>query len=353
MIRADAAPEIGTGHVMRCLALAQAWQDSGGSCTFLATDLPAALAHRLLAEGTEVQRVAAEPGSAPDATQTACLACAVSADWVVVDGYRFGSDFQRALRDAGHRVLAIDDYGHCEHYSADLVLNQNAHADARLYCHREPSTVLLLGTDYVLLRREFLTYRDRNRPVSVLGRKVLVTMGGADPDNITERVVRALNHLDVEGLETLVVVGASNPHRQIIESAMVQSGLRGELLINVTDMAKLMAWADAAVTAGGTSVWELALLGVPALGIGRAHQEIELLRFAASRGIVIDLGSYLDVAPCLIAERLAGLLENSKERARLAEAARRLVDGLGAERVVRAMLSQRPRSAGHAPGVCD
>ncbi len=337
LVRADAAPEIGTGHIMRCLALAQAWLDAGGSCVFLAAELPAALGDRLAAEGIKTQRVAADPGSVADAAETCKLTRTIGAEWVVVDGYLFGTGFERALKEAGLRVLAIDDYGHCDHYHADLVLNQNVHADLDLYRQRESSARLLLGTDYVLLRREFLEYRDWERRIPGVGRKVLVTMGGADPENITERVVRALDYVEVDGLETVVVVGGSNPHLHAVEMAMAQTQKRGELLVNVTDMARLMAWADAAVTAGGSSVWELALLGVPALGIARARQETELLRGAAARGIVVDLGFHLDVTPRVIAARLARLLSNPDERARLSGAARRVVDGSGPERVLRAM----------------
>ncbi|HZW30749.1 MAG TPA: UDP-2,4-diacetamido-2,4,6-trideoxy-beta-L-altropyranose hydrolase [Isosphaeraceae bacterium] len=336
-IRADAGARMGTGHLMRCLALAQAWHDAGGSCVFLAAELPAALEDRLATEGMPVRRVRAEPGSAADAEQTARLARATGAAWVVVDGYGFGTSFQRALKQAGLWVLAHDDYGHCDHYHADLVLNQNLHAEEAPYRRREPSTRLLLGTDYVLLRREFLAYGDWERAIPGVGRKVLVTLGGADPENITERVIPALGMVPIEGLEAVVVVGGSNPHLNALRGTVARSGLRCELRVNVSDMAGLMAWADAAVTAGGSSVWELARLGVPALGIGRAPQETQLLRGAAARGMVIDLGFHRDVTPELIAVRLARLLRDPAERARLSQTSRRMVDGMGPRRVLQAM----------------
>jgi len=337
LIRADAAPEIGTGHVMRCLALGQAWQDAGGSCTLLAAELPAPLRERLAAEGMQTERVAAEPGSMADAEECSRLASAIGADWVVVDGYQFSTGFQKALKQTGLAVLAIDDYGHSDHYHADLVLNQNLHAQEALYRQREPSTRLLLGTDYVLLRREFLKCRDWDRAIPRVGQKVLVTMGGADPENITEKVVRALDLVQVDGLEMVVVVGASNPYLDAVRAAVTRSRLRCELLVNVTDMASLMVGADAAVTAGGSSVWEFALLGVPALGIGRARQETQLLRGAAARGIIVNMGFHRDVTTGVIAGRLTRLLLDPDERARLSAAARRVVDGLGPERVLRAM----------------
>jgi spore coat polysaccharide biosynthesis predicted glycosyltransferase SpsG len=211
------------------------------------------------------------------------------------------------------------------------------HADEALYRRREPSTRLLLGTVYTLLRREFLKYRDQARAIPAVGRKVLVTMGGADPENITETVVRALDMVPVAGLEAVIVVGGSNPHLDALQLAVARSRLHRELLLNVTDMASQMADADVAVTAGGTSVWELALLRVPALGIARARQETELLRGAAARGMIVDLGFHLDVSPGVIAGMLVKLLSDPDERARLSGAARRVVDGFGPQRVLRMM----------------
>jgi spore coat polysaccharide biosynthesis predicted glycosyltransferase SpsG len=195
------------------------------------------------------------------------------------------------------------------------------------------------------LRREFLAYGDQERTIPRVGRRVLVTMGGADPENITERVILALDLVRIEGLESVVVVGGSNPHRDALRGAVARSRLRSELRVDVRDMAGLMAWADAAVTAGGSSVWELARLGVPALGIGRAGQETQLLRVAAARGMAIDLGFHLDVTPELIAGRLDRLLRDADERARLSRAARRVVDGLGPRRVLRAMSESGQRPA--------
>jgi len=307
---------------------------------FLTAELPTALQDRLTTEGMQTRRLSAEPGSVADAEETSRLASAIGAEWVVVDGYQFGAGFQAALKQASLYVLAFDDYGHSDHYHADLVLNQNLHARETLYRHREPSTGLLLGTDYVLLRREFLKCRGRERAIPRVAQRVLVTMGGADPENITETVVRALDLVQVDGLEAVVVVGGSNPHLEVVQMAVTRSRLPCELVVNVTDMASLMAGADAAVTAGGSSVWEFALLGVPALGIGRAQQETELLRGAAASGVVVDLGFHRDVTPRIIAGRLARLLLDPDERARLSGAARRVVDGSGPERVLRAMKGQ-------------
>jgi len=126
VVRADSSIAMGTGHVMRCLALAQAWQDAGGHVVFVTNDLSSAREQRLLAEQVEVVKFNGPPGGAQDASQLEKLSCAHHADWVVVDGYQFDAEYQRKVKDAGLKLLFIDDNGHATHYLADLVLNENS-----------------------------------------------------------------------------------------------------------------------------------------------------------------------------------------------------------------------------------
>ena len=126
IIRADASIAMGTGHVMRCLALAQAWQDQGGQCIFAMAETTAASEGRIRGEKFEVTPVRASPGTLQDAEQLVQLALAHDATWVVVDGYQFDVEYQRRLKAGGLKVLVVDDTGHACAYVADVVLDQNA-----------------------------------------------------------------------------------------------------------------------------------------------------------------------------------------------------------------------------------
>ena len=128
IIRADASPPIGTGHVMRCLALAQQWQQKNGAVFFVSAEITPTLSERLKAESMETAVITAAPGSIEDAEQTLAHASACEATWIVADGYVFGVAWQKHIKDSGLRLLVIDDYGHSEHYHADIILNQNASA---------------------------------------------------------------------------------------------------------------------------------------------------------------------------------------------------------------------------------
>ena len=260
LIRADADTRMGTGHVMRCLALAQGWRKTG-PVTFALALCPPPLEDRLRAEGFELGKLAVDPGSIEDAEAAGALANQLGAEWIVVDGYQFGADYQRAIKNAGRRLLFLDDNGHAGDYCSDLVLNQNVHATLQLYGRRAPSTRLLLGPRYALLRQQFLAYRDWWREHPVVARKVLVTLGGTDPDNVTGRVIEAFRGLDVKAK---IVVGGSNPHRVVL-GAQVASLKEAKLVVDAADMPDLMAWADVAVAAAGSTSLELAFMRLPAL----------------------------------------------------------------------------------------
>ena len=224
LFRTDASLTMGTGHVMRCVALAQAWQDAGGRAVFAMAETTTGIQARLAAESCEVRSVSCVAGTEQDSAQTIALARELAAEWIVVDGYQFNADYQRALKAAGFKVLFLDDYGHAAHYSADLVLNQNAYADEKMYDARESYTRLLLGPSYCLLRREFTSWRGWKREIAPIGRKVLVTMGGSDPDNFTATVIEGLRSLP--NIEATVVVGGSNPHIESLQRMTAAHGGR-------------------------------------------------------------------------------------------------------------------------------
>lgn len=333
VIRADADVRIGTGHVMRCLALAQAWQDAGGRAIFAMAKGTPTLESRLATEGAEVVRLQIPPGKPDDAPQAAGLAKERGARWVAVDGYHFGYEYQLTLKEHGLRVLFIDDHGHAGRYCADIVLNQNISADESLYADRSPYTRLLLGPRYVLLRREFWSWRRWKREIPDIARKVLVTMGGSDPENVTLKVIQALEQASVEGLEAVAVVGGSNPYYEELRSAVQSPATAVRLKRNVANMPELMAWADVAVSAGGSTCWELAFMGLPSVVLVMAENQERAVEVLAARRVMLSIGHAQCARERDIAKALAALLPNHCARETLSKNGRQLVDGLGALRV--------------------
>lgn len=334
LFRCDAGVSLGTGHVMRSLALAQACSDAGGRAAFLMRPGAPALEARLTAEGMAVRRQTEEPGSRADAEETIRAARAVAAGWVAADGYGFGTDYQQALKDAGVPLLLFDDYGPAGRYTADLIVNPSLGGVERLYRNRRPETRLLLGARYAPLRREFRARRDLVRDIPDRASRLLITLGGSDPENVTQRIVETLPHVAMDGLETVVVLGGSNPHRQALAEAVRRCPVPVRLEVNALDMPGLLAWADAAVSAGGSTCWEMAMLGLPALAFITAENQRRNVEEMARRGVLRALGTPDRLSDAALARKIMALLWSHKDRARMAARGRSLVDGEGAPRIL-------------------
>jgi len=339
VIRADASTQIGAGHLMRCLALAQGWKARGGQATFITVCEGEGMLRRLSDEGFRVVTLDRSYPEPADWETTSHVLAAHAGAWVVLDGYHFDLGYRRQVKEAGHPLLVIDDMAHLGHYYADIVLNQNINAE-QLHYSFEPYTCELLGTRYVLLRSEFLAWRGWQREIPNVARKVLVTLGGGDPDNQTLKVIRALQQVDVDGLEAVVVVGASNPHFRELQSEIHNSGFVIRLVRNAINMPELMAWADVAVSAGGSTCWELAFMGLPTVVLVLAENQQGIGTGLGKAGVVLNLGWYAEASIAQIANTLVDLLEDRGLCRRMGQRGKGLVDGLGTERVVERMRMQ-------------
>jgi UDP-2,4-diacetamido-2,4,6-trideoxy-beta-L-altropyranose hydrolase len=336
LIRADGYPAIGAGHVMRCLALAQAWQDAGGAVQLAAARLSDVLRLRLEAEGLTVIMLDETPGTGPDAEATAACAREIGAAWVVADSYEFGAAFQRSLKQAGLRLLLLDDYGHAEHYHADIVLNQNLHADPATYENLQPYTRLLLGTRYVLLRREFAAWTAHERWIPEVARHLLVTLGGDDLHDLTALAIRAIQRIHEPAFETTVVTASDELHARLAPLAG-RGAQHIEILGHVTRMPKLMAHADLAIAAAGSTSWERALLRLPSLVITVAENQLPIARALEDSGAARDLGWWHDLDEASLADFIREAALDAPLRRQHANAARQLLDCRGASRDLQEM----------------
>lgn len=343
LIRADANVAMGTGHVMRCLALAQAWHDAGGRCMFAMAESTPAVERWLGEERIEIEHIEhleAPAGTAGDAKQTRDIAGNKNAVWIVVDGYQFGADYQSAIKQSASKLLFVDDNGHAERYCADLVLNQNSHANESLYVTREAHTRLLLGPRYAMLRREFRLWKDWSREIPETATKILIAMGGSDPENFTRRVVEALEGVREFPLEILAVVGGSNPHLAEIEDAISRSPYSIRLVRDATDMPDLMAWADMAISAAGSICWEFCALALPAILIPIAPNQDSAADSLQRLGAAKLFSGAKQFCPKELAREVVGLITSPYERRSLSQRAHALVDAQGACRVVAELSSQ-------------
>jgi len=333
VIRADANVKMGTGHLMRCLALSQAWKDSGGEVIFITACSNEQLLQCLYDEKFIVRQLEHSHPDPHDWEETKRFLDKYQRAWLILDGYHFDSDYQRKVKETGHKLLVIDDMAHLPHYYADIILNQNLHAKNLQYSC-EPYTKLLLGTKYVILRQEFLKWKGWKRKIPESAKKILVTLGGSDPRNITLKIIHALQQVNIPDLEVTVIIGACNPHADTLKEAIRQSRFFIRLLRNVKNMPELMAWADLAVSSAGITVWELAFMGVPTIVGVTAPIEEFLVDGLEKYGLFINVGWFdrLDVEQ--LAKILRELIQNEAARRNMTMLSQHLIDGAGRSRVL-------------------
>jgi UDP-2,4-diacetamido-2,4,6-trideoxy-beta-L-altropyranose hydrolase len=340
-IRADADGKIGTGHIMRCIALAQAWQDQGGEATFVSHCDNEALKERIQIEGFRFIALDNVCPDSSDLKNTLSILENKSCDqkkWLVLDGYHFTPDYQKAIRDAGIHLLVIDDMNHLPHYHADILLNQNIHApDLKYKCNAD--TTFLLGTRYVLLRREFLKYQDFKRQIPDWAKNILVTLGGADPQNVTLKVIEALKLLNEPDIAVRIIIGPANSHQKTLRKALAPVNFEAELLINPPNMPELMAWADMAVSAGGSTCWELAFMGVPSIVLILADNQAAVAKYMMNIKAVLNLGIIAECSKEHISDACKTLIGGSIIRTSLSQQSTTLINGLGSHYVIKSINS--------------
>lgn len=351
--RADASLEIGTGHVMRCLTLARALRECGHDCLFISREHPGNLLKLISEEGFAVHALpigseldselahAKWLGASQAEDALACKAILASwcPDWVVVDHYALDLQWELDARPAGCRVLVIDDLADRQH-SCDLLLDQTYGRSTEAYAPKVPSrTTLLCGSQYALLRSEFLTWRDyslqRRSPARL--KNLFISMGGVDKDNATERVLDALQCCPLPGdCKITVVMGRTAPWLSVVEEKSQQMPWSTSVKIDVKNMAEIMAGSDLAIGAAGATIWERSCLGLPSIMMiladnqqyaARILEEAELMR-------VVNLSGNL---AALLAAEISIFNAFPESLAKLSANSSMIVDGQGCQRVLNQM----------------
>lgn len=336
LIRADGNEKIGIGHMMRCLTIG-AELALRGEVLFLCADEGSAgpvrqQGFQALVLGTDYRDMETELPVwerilKERIPESSCRTV------ILVDSYCVTDRYLEGLRRFGTVVL-MDDMGRRK-YPADVVVNYNVTADPEDYGERYEGTgtKLLLGSAYAPLREQFL---NRDYRVRKKAETVLITVGGGDPENITGRILRELSD---EGLEYHVAAGRFNPHYQAL-AQMAENHENIHLHCNVTDMAGLMMAADIAVTAGGSTVYELASLGVPLICFSCAENQEPLTEYIDLHNIAGFAGAF-HKNPEAAAERMGSLfrelVSDEDLRRQYHYNEKKLVDGHGAERLAAAL----------------
>lgn len=353
VFRTDSSLMIGTGHLMRCLALAGELSARGEQVVFICRNLPGNMNTQVLRNGHKLHELPLDDNTLmdnpdiseyerwlaveeeTDALQTGRVLAEKEnhADVLVVDHYALDSAWERQMLPYIKRLMVIDDLANRCH-DCHILLDQNLYEDMeKRYEHLVGAdTQLLLGPTFALLRKEFNSQRKVMAKRDGRVRKVMVSFGGADRTNETLKFLNALKKAKTGALNFEVIVGKTNPNNNIIkEKCDSMSNVAYHRAVD--DIARLMAMVDLAVGAGGTSTWERCCLGLPAVTVAVAENQVEVARLSERMGFAVYLGISEQVSADRMIKYVAELAEDRPKMLAMSSAGMKLVDGLGVNRV--------------------
>ena len=342
--RLDATVVIGSGHLMRCMALADAMRAHGAESVFIMECEIPSLAELLQTQGHDCRILPAGSVAdwAADAGRTrAILDQLGTVHWLVVDHYRLDARWERETGAAAQRVMVIDDLADRPHH-CDLLLDQNLHLDvlARYEGLVPAQCRQLLGPEYAMLRPEFQAARARLRSRSGAIERVAIFFGGTDSGGETLKALAAIADLQVRGLWSGaacdVIVGSGNPRRAEVER--VCGSIAGAAFhCQIDNMSRMMQAADLCIGAGGTALWERAVLGLPSIVVSIADNQVSATVAMAQAGALLYLGASEAVGSVELQRALLLMFANPWLMRSLSARSLEQVDGAGLERVARAL----------------
>jgi UDP-2,4-diacetamido-2,4,6-trideoxy-beta-L-altropyranose hydrolase len=357
--RVDASLQIGTGHVMRCLTLAEVLREVGARCHFVCREHPGNLIELILQRGFTVNALPATSRThvddeqmvegqsnyatwlgadwTTDAAQSKVGVGETAVDWLIVDHYALDARWELTLRPVCKRLMVIDDLADRPH-DCDLLLDQNLGRCRDDYVHLVPARCqILLGPNYALLRPEFAVLRDeslRRRAVPQLNH-LLISIGGVDQADATGKILEALKDCQLPAnLRVTVVMGPFAPWLDNVKAIAKQLAQATTVVVNTKNIAKLMTESDLAIGAAGSTSWERCCLGLPTLLVVVAENQRNSASALEKLGCIKQFS--LDVS----SSRLNAIIREVGEPEALAKLSQKsclVTDGHGATRVMDTM----------------
>lgn len=312
--RVDASIEMGSGHLMRCLTLAEQLKEKGVDVSFISRNHEGNLFNLIIEKGFKLYQLP-RVGTNKIKPQTQhsqwlgvnwdvdvnetieILKNNLKPDWLIIDHYAIDEAWEKQVRPFVKNIMVIDDLADRPH-DCDILLDQNYYLNMKeRYRGLIPSTCqTLLGPQFVLLRPEFIKAREKLRKRNGDIKKIFVFFGGTDPTNETKKALAAIKRINKSDITADVVVGASNPHKKDIESYCNSNMMNATYYCQTDKIAELMAKADLAIGGGGTTTWERCYMGLPAIVVSLADNQIETNEILAQKRIIKYLGKAEEIS---------------------------------------------------------
>lgn len=330
LFRTDASPDIGSGHVMRCLSLAEGMKTRGWHCIFACTPETLKTVPLLASSGFDA--------CTPEDVQT------IQPDLLVVDHYGLDAVYEKSARPWCKSIAVLDDLANRPH-DCDLLIDQTYGRATEDYKNLVPANShILTGADYMLLRPQFAQAREqaKKRRAENPGCCVLIAVGSTNYKNIVSKILSGFKEGARGNFKIDVVLSSGAPQIEDVRNLTEQINAAGIhkvcLHMDVTDMASMMVRADIAVGAGGTTTWERSCLGLPTLMIELADNQIPTISALTKAGAIIPVGHGDDLqAINEIPEKIRNLLSHPEKLQKLSEASFKICDGMGLPRSISAL----------------
>lgn len=331
VVRADASPSLGGGHIMRTMTLAKVLMQRGWAVTFAATSETLTMVNAM---GLNDFATVSLPDAHAHDSQALIEAIHDGCNTVLIDHYALDQNYERPLRGWAQKIVVIDDLANRSH-ECDLLIDQTYGRSSDDYRSLVPTQCrILTGTDHALLRPEFAELRQsslRRRDSASDVRRIIVLPGMSDPKNLTSVV---LDGIILSGLDLSidVVMGSTSPYLNSVAAQINHIGRNAKLHIDCQDVASLMARADLAIGASGTTAWERCCLGLPTLAIITADNQNVIATTLAQANISQNLGLIEKLKADDIATAIKEHCQNATSRRSMINASACACDGLGAAR---------------------
>ncbi|UII30192.1 UDP-2,4-diacetamido-2,4,6-trideoxy-beta-L-altropyranose hydrolase [Fulvivirga ulvae] len=333
-IRADANPQIGTGHIKRCLVLADFLREEGYNVVFVTHNSSSEMVTEVNNQGFDTINQRDEASGIKDILEV-INKYGAQKRLLITDGDDeefYSSQYQQSVINSGTYLMTItfSNYGH---FYSNIIHNQNPLSLEQEYS-REGYSTLLRGTEYVILKREYLNLRS-SPTQETLPYTILLSFGGADKNDLTGLVVDELRSFCKAIKKLIIVVGSLYTNLDSLKKMLSKYPIPVQLFINTSRMADLMNKADFAITSAGLSTWELSCLGIPDVVISSSEREKISAEYLSKKGYIEYVSHFDDRnLKSRIRETVSKLIDKPEHLHSLSQKCFQLVDGRGVKRVM-------------------
>lgn len=345
VFRVDSSFDLGIGHVMRCITLADSLKKEGMDVRFICRKAKGDCIQLIKNNGFDVYELKPvdnsillymKKGWKQDVKETMEILNKFDVGILIIDHYAIDEKWEQEIRIYTNKIVVIDDIADRSHV-CDILIDQNYYENAsdRYTSNVSERCELLLGPIYALLRPEFASTRMKMKQRNGIVKSIMISFGGSDPSNETMKVLLAIQ--DQKQFEVHVVVGQSNIFKEEIKKFCINYP-HLHYYCQIDEMADLMSKCDLAIGAGGSTSWERCCLGLPSIIVSTAENQVELAKNIAKVSVTHYLGDAQNIGITEWRDKILTVINSEAKLVEMSCSGMKLVDGLGAERVVKAIL---------------